>query len=70
MATVSQFSTAQNFQRVNTAIDQLQTAIDEAQIAVRAGVPGAQDALNNATQALERVMTFKNVYFPSGAPQE
>jgi hypothetical protein len=68
MAAVSQFSTPENFAKATQAIAQLQAAINEAQIAVQAGIPGAQQALQVAQDALARVQLFKQTYFPSGAP--
>ena len=68
MPAVSQFSTAENFAKVNAAIDQVTTAIQEATIAQQAGIPGAAQVLSNAQDALSRLQLFRQTYFPTGAP--
>ena len=67
MPAVSQFSTAENLAKVNDAITTVERAIQEAQIAVRAGIPSADQVLSNAQDQLSRLQTFRSTYFPTGA---
>jgi hypothetical protein len=69
MPGISQFSTPENFAKLNDSLAKLSEAIREAQIAVQAGIPGADLVLANAKDAEQRVLLLKNTYFPQGMPQ-
>lgn len=66
MTPVSKFSTQANLVRVNSALDQLAEAEREGELAVQAGVPGAQAALDGIKSKLSDLQKFKAVYFPGG----
>jgi len=66
MAVVSQFSTVGNLNKLNATEHQLRAAIAEAELAVSAGIPDAQKALDLANEGLRQVQQLRNVYFPNG----
>lgn len=71
MPTVSQFSTAENYQKLQDSLSKIDTAINEAQIAKQAGLPDADQLLKTAEEAKARILQMLNTYFPSGtAPSQ
>lgn len=68
MPSPSRFSTPENYQRLTTAKTQLIEAIHEANMAVQAGIPNAQQALDTAQSGLKSIEQVLSVYFPTGAP--
>jgi len=66
MPAVSQFSTADNLDRVNKAIAQLEQAMHEAELAVQAGLPNADATLSTIKDELQKVQRLKETYFPGG----
>jgi len=70
MAAISQFSTAANFSKLHDALGKVETAITEAQVAKNAGVPGADELLNSAKDAEQRIRNMLSAYFPGGVVEE
>lgn len=66
MAQVSKFSTQENYTHIQNAMAQLDEAIHEAKLAVRAGIPDAQNQLDQAEAARKQLTTLMDVYFPGG----
>lgn len=66
MPTVSQFSTAENYAKLQESLKQIDTAINEAEIAKQAGLPDAEQLLSTAQEAKKRILQMLNTYFPSG----
>lgn len=66
MAAPSQFSTAENYAKLQSALDQVDAAIREAELAESAGVPGAAELLSTAQQGRTRILQLINTYFPTG----
>lgn len=69
MAQVSQFSTAENFAKLQQALDKVDTAIQEAELAKSAGVPGADELLSTAQAGKAKIVQLMNTYFPTGTAQ-
>lgn len=67
MAAVSQFSTAENYKKLQDALTKTDHAIQEAQLAVQAGIPQADTMLKAAEETRKRVQQLLDTYFPGGA---
>lgn len=66
MASVSQFSTAENFAKLTTGLEKINHAIDEAKLAQQAGVPSADIMLATAEATRTKILQLLNTYFPGG----
>lgn len=66
MAAPSQFSSAENYAKIQASLEKIDNAIHEAQLAVQAGIPQADTLLKAAEDTKRKIEAFKSVYFPDG----
>lgn len=66
MPQLSQFSTAENYKKLQDALTQIDQAIAEAELAVQGGVPNADSMLQQSKEAKSKIQQLLNTYFPTG----
>jgi len=71
MATISKFSTLENYKSLITAQGQAEEALREAKLAQQAGIPNADEMVSTTEGILKRIKQYMATYFPNGtAPSE